>query len=145
MKNLILFACTLFCLSVNGQTSFKAREKFLGVEVIKQHTILYPGDSLKLPGNSYIMEVIMISNGDYMVYSNNEPFYYPAAEGITNIIFRNEGSFVIEGQVTEKKFDPQGNERYGEEAVISKNACFHLYYFTPAPSIKINWKEVLIQ
>src|SRR4051812_11438044 len=117
MKNLILLVSISACLAASAQTSSKTKENFMGVEVFKHHTILHESDSIHLPQNAYIIEIIMIKNGDYVVYSDHEPFFNPATEDVRNIIYRNEGSLEMDGHTTEKAFDPLGNEKYADEAV----------------------------
>jgi len=101
------------------------------------HVTVNPGDTIQLGDRAYITELYMINKGDYIVYNEGQPFLYPDA-GADHIVHRNEGVFEVEGVQKMKTFDREGNERYADEMVISKNATFHLYYFTLAEKDKLD-------
>ena len=143
MKNCLLVLFTVACFQAIGQSNFKTKEIFLGVPVVRHHTILKAGDSLTLPPGAYIMELIVIQPGDYTVYSDNTPMVYPNAPGVNHIIHRNEGRFEIEGNVKEKLFDSEGSEKFADQAIVSKKGSFHVYYFTLAVGPKISWKAAI--
>ncbi len=143
MRNCLFILFSLFGLYASGQSNFKTEETFLGVPVVKHHTILKPGDSLHFPPGSYIIEMIVISPGDYTVYSDDSPMIYPDAPGVRHIIHRNEGKFEMEGRIQEKIFDINGNEKYSDQAIVSNNGSFHVYFFTRAETTRISWKTTM--
>jgi hypothetical protein len=144
MKTVSLVILSFFYLSSFGQTSSKVAEKFLGISVYVHHTVVNPGDSIVLPERAYIIELYVIEHGDYTVYNDGLPFVYPDNPQVNHIVHRNEGSFEVNGEVLTKAFDPEGNERYADQAIVSKKAKFHLYYFTLAePKQKLDISPIL--
>ena len=143
MKTTTLILLSLISLTTRAQSSARTEETFLGVPVIMHHVTVNPGDTVRLGNNAYITELYMISKGDYLVYNEGQPFLYPDA-GAEHIVHRNEGEFEVDGEKKMKTFDREGNERYADEMVVSKNASFHLYYFTLAGSEKLNINAALL-
>jgi len=137
MKTTTLIFMSLICLASRAQSSAKTEETFLGVPVIMHHVTVNPGDTIRLGQNAYITELYMIRTGDYVVYNQGQPFLYPDA-GASHVVHRNEGEYEVDGEKKMKTFDREGNERYADEMVVSRNASFHLYYFTLAGTDKIN-------
>jgi hypothetical protein len=141
MKTTTLILLSLICLSTRAQSSAKTVEMFLGVPVNMHYVTVKAGDTVELGSNAYITEIYMISKGDYIVFNGGEAFVYPDA-GADHIVHRNEGVFEVDGMEKMKTFDREGNERFADEMIVSKNATFHLYYFTLAenekPDLDIN-------
>ena len=143
MKNSLLLLFSIACLQGMCQSNFKTEEIFMGVPILRHHTILKAGDSLHLPAGAYIMEMIVIQPGDYTVYSDNEPMVYPKAPGVKHVIHRNEGNFEMEDGIQEKIFDINGSEKYPDQAIISQKGSFHVYFFTLATNTKISWRQTI--
>lgn len=140
MKTIATLILSFLGLAGYGQAGRSTSEIFLGVKVTVHYITLHPGDSVRLPAGSYIRDLHYIEHGDYIVYSGGAPFLYPDDPSVSHVVHRSEGGALIDGNWVERQFDPAGAERFTDDVVVSRNASFHLYYFTLERNIRIQWK-----